>query len=170
MYSTPDRRIQKSILRARLARLLLAGAAAGLTCGCANSTPAQQKQELSQAPLTIDKAMQLRDWDQSVAYYPNGSVPAWNTRFHYRPNPAAPQWIKPVSEPIAFIGQTLFLPITLVTARPFTPVIYRGVQEPSSSTAFPAPPDLTLSQQQRQQQLMSGGGGGAGSGGGAGAR
>jgi hypothetical protein len=164
MYSIPERQNQKSVIGARLARLLIAGAAAVSAWGCANSTPAQPKSELSQAPLTIDKAMQMRDWDQSVAYYPNGSVPAWNTRFHYHPNPSAPQWIKPVSEPIAFIGQTLFLPITLVTARPFTPVIYRGVQEPSSSTAFPAPPDLTLSQQQRQQQLMSSSGAGAGAG------
>jgi hypothetical protein len=147
-----------------MGRLLLAGAAAVSIWGCATSPHAQQKPELSQAPLTIDTAMQLRDWDQSVAYYPNGSVPAWNTRFHYHPSPSAPQWIKPVSEPIAFIGQTLFLPITLVTARPFTPVIYRGVQEPSSSTAFPAPPDLTLSQQQRQQQLMTGGGAGGAAG------
>jgi len=112
--------------------------------------------------------MQLRDWDQAVAYYPSGGVPAWNTRFYYHPNPCAPQWIKPVSEPIAFIGQTIFLPITLVRARPFTPVIYHGVQQPVTSNAFPAPPDLTLSEQQRVQQQSSGGAYGTGGGGGAG--
>ena len=135
----------------------LAGAAAVSAWGCANCPQAQQKPELSQARLTIDPAMQKRDWDRTVAYYPSGAVPAWDTRFHYHPNPCAPLWIKPVTEPIAFLGQTIFLPITLVTARPFTPVIYRGVQQPASSNAFPAPPDLTLSQQQREQEQSSGG-------------
>jgi hypothetical protein len=164
MYSIPDRIVRKRVSGARFTRWLLAGAAAVSALGCAqNQKPPAP--ELSHATLTIDPAMQKRDWDRSVAYYPSGAVPAWDTRFHYQPSPNAPLWIKPVSEPIAFLGQTIFLPITLITARPFTPVIYRGVQEPASSNAFPAPPDLTLSQQQRTQEQSSGGAyGGAGGG------
>ena len=144
----------------RLGRWVLAGAAVCSTWGCAHSQkPAAQ--ELSQTPLIIDPAMQKRDWDRSVALYPSGAVPAWNTRFHYQPSPSEPAWIKPISEPAEFLGQTAFLPITLITVRPFTPVIYRGVQEPASSTAFPAPPDLTLSQQQKSSGGSAAGASGA---------
>ncbi len=166
MCSTPDCLGKVSGSAKLLARFVLAGAAGCSAWGCSSAQPAPRP-ELSNAPLTIDMAMQKRDWDRSVAIYPSGAVPAWDTRFHYQPNPNTPAALKPVTEPLAFIGQTLFLPITLITTRPFTPVIARGVQEPASSTAFPAPPDLTLSQQNQQQSSDAGGVNGGASGGGA---
>jgi hypothetical protein len=132
---------------------LAVGITATAGAGCFNA--AATRPELSHATLIIDPAMQKRDWDQSVAYYPGGAVPAWNTRFWYTPSPNEPPAIKPISEPIEFIGQSLFVPITLITARPFTPVIYRGVQEPSTSNAFPAPPPDTLSTSQGKQTSRS---------------
>jgi hypothetical protein len=127
----------------RLVLSLAVGITAMAGAGCSSTAPTRP--ELSQATLTIDTAMQQRDWDQSVAYYPNGAVPAWNTRFWYVPPAKSPQAIKPISEPIACIGQSLFLPVTLVMAPPFRPVIYHGVQQPSTSNAFPAPPPAARS-------------------------
>lgn len=142
---------------------VLVSSTVGSVWGCAQSLKPHAA-ELSQTPLIVDSAMQKREWDRTAALYPSGGVPAWNTRFHYEASSSEPAWIKPISEPVAFLGQTAFLPITLITARPFTPVVYRGVQEPASSTAFPAPPDLRLSE---QQQKSPGSAGGSSDGGGA---
>lgn len=161
MYSTHNQLARSAGTAKRLARWALAGAAACSTWGCAHGQKPSAP-ELSQTPLIIDGAMQKRDWDRSVALYASGGVPAWNTRFHYEPSAREPAWIKPVSEPAEFLGQTAFLPVTLITARPFTPVIYRGVQEPASSTAFPAPPDVTLSQQQKSSNATGGASGASG--------
>jgi hypothetical protein len=122
---------------------LLGGLAAGLI-GCTH-THSPPPSELSQAPLIIDSAMQLRDWNTSAANYPNGGVPAWDTRFHLKPCPYEPAWVKPVSEPIDFIGQTLFLPVALVIAPPFKPVVYHGFESAPTSTEFPAPPSASPS-------------------------
>jgi hypothetical protein len=144
MCSIPDRLGKNKIAwRAALRFALLGSVAAGLL-GCAH-TQTPPPSELSQAPLIIDPAMQARDWNQSVAYFPNGGVPAWDTRFHYKPCPYEPTWIKPVSEPVAFIGQTLFLPAALVMAPPFVPVVHHGFQSPPTSTEFPAPPNASPS-------------------------
>jgi hypothetical protein len=134
MCSTPDSGNLKAILRF----VLLGGIAAGLT-GCAHAQKSPGY-DLSQAPLIIDPAMQQRSWSQSVAYEPNGGVPAYDTRFNFTPPAHEPAWVKPVTEPIDFIGQTLFLPVTLVTSRPFDPVVFHGYEYGSTSTAFPAPP------------------------------
>jgi hypothetical protein len=138
MFSTPERMAKTISVTSRFASWCVLGAAAFAAMGCASSAP--QRAELSQATLAVDPAMQNRDWDQSVAYYASGAVPAWNTRFWYTPSPKSPQAIKPITEPVAFAGQVVFLPIALVIAPPFTHVIYHGVQEPASSNAFPAPP------------------------------
>jgi hypothetical protein len=135
MFSTRNSLTQ--ITRGSAVRWAMLGAAALGAIGCST---APRPLELSQTTLIVDPAMQKRDWDRSVAYYPSGAVPAWDTRFWYKPPAGSPQAIKPITEPIAFVGQTLFLPIALIEAPPFKPVIAHGVQEPVTSTAFPAPP------------------------------
>jgi hypothetical protein len=138
MCSTPDR-CDKLKTAVRFA--LLGGIAASLI-GCAHAQKSPGY-DLSQAPLIIDPAMQQRNWSQSVAFEPNGGVPAYDTRFGFTPPPREPTWVKPVTEPIDFIGQTLFLPVTLVTSRPFEPVVFHGYEYGSTSTAYPAPPNAS---------------------------
>lgn len=55
------------------------------TCveGCARKTDSAPV--VSHEPQEIDAAMQLRQWDQSVAYYPNGDAVAGTTLFSYEP-------------------------------------------------------------------------------------
>jgi hypothetical protein len=144
MCSIPDRLGKNKIARRAMLRCALLGSVAGGLIGCTH-THNPPPSELNQAPLIIDSAMQQRDWNTSVAYFPNGGVPAWDTRFHLKPCPYEPAWVKPVSEPVAFLGQTLFLPVALVLAPPFVPVVYHGFQSPPTNTEFPAAPSAAPS-------------------------
>lgn len=102
-----------------------------------NSPP----EAVSSTPLTVDAAMQLRNWDRSTARYANGDTIAGPTGFNYEP-----KWYQePESKyyyldlPLA-LGQTLMLPVNLIVTPPWEPVRYTGSTVDPSYTLMPALP------------------------------
>ena len=93
-----------------------------------------------EAPLLVDQAMQIRDWDRSTALYANGDTIAGNTGFWYQPRWGQPEWVYPMIETPLFVGQTLALPVTLAIQPPWKQVRYTGVtMEPTYSGMPPLP-------------------------------
>jgi hypothetical protein len=95
------------------------------------------------APIVGDQAMALRsDWPKSTAYYANGSVPAFSTRFPYDVNAQRPGPGDVIIDPAMFIVQTVMLPIELIKYPPGTEQIWHGEIIPPTYTATPPLPPL----------------------------
>ena len=93
---------------------------------------------VSEEPLTIDPAMQLRNWPRTSAQYVNGGVIAGPTGFFYQPREDEPTIQTMIAEPLMFPVQTALLPISLIVTPPWTPVLYRGaVFEPHHNLQTP---------------------------------
>ena len=93
------------------------------------------------APIVGDEAMALRaDWPKSTAYYANGSVPAFSTRFPYDVNAQRPGPGDVILDPAMFIVQTVMLPIELIKYPPGTQQVWHGEIVPPSYTATPPLP------------------------------
>lgn len=101
-----------------------------------NSPPAT----LNPAPLVVDQAMQLRDWDRVTAHYSNGDTVAGPTGFPYEARWGQPEWAYSVIEPPLFVGQTVALPVSLVITPPWTPIRYTGETVETTYTAMPPLP------------------------------
>lgn len=113
---------------------MLGLAAAPLLGGCANihdNPPAR----LSEHPIQIDQAMQIRNWSPTVAVYTNGSVIAPPTYYPYTVRSDVNPWLSPFVESGLFLGQTVALPVTLFVAK--NPQVYSGVITPPTYTAVP---------------------------------
>jgi len=98
---------------------------------------------VNNAPIVGDEAMALRaDWPKSTAYYANGSVPAFSTRFPYDVNASRPYPGDVILDPVMFIVQTVMLPIELIKYPPGTEQIWHGEIIPPTYTAQPPLPPL----------------------------
>ena len=137
MYSTPDRSRRMS----RLVPLLLLAAALG---GCAQ--PAHQA--YTPPPLIVDGAMQRREWERSVAAYPNGDTVSGHNRFPVRSNaPVGESEYGPAAFDIgASLVQTVALPFTYLVIPPFAKAVYTGEKIGPTYTAMPQmrPPNTTV--------------------------
>jgi hypothetical protein len=111
----------------------------GIGAGC-QLRPRSYPAAVDQTPLIVDQAIQFRDWDPSVAYYANGSVPAWPTRFPFVPKPTVPDVREGMYEPAQFVGQSFALPVMAILMPPFTPVLWQGEVVPPTYTAQPPLP------------------------------
>jgi len=96
--------------------------------------------ELNDSPLVVDGAMQLRDWQRAPAQYANGDTPAGPTEFPYEPKWNQPGWVYPVVETPLFVGQGIFMPITMIFTPPWTLVMWKGATIDTTYTAMPALP------------------------------
>lgn len=96
--------------------------------------------QLSTEPLTIDGAMQQRDWERSTAVYANGDTIAGPTGFWYEPRPDQPEWRYAVLETPLFVFQTVALPVTLAITPPWTNMRYTGAEVGTTYTAMPPLP------------------------------
>jgi hypothetical protein len=122
--------------RANAGRLLLSlTALAGATAGCAQ----QQQQVYTPPPMTVDGAMQLRDFERSVAYYPNGDTVSGIDRFPIRSTAGLDenQYAASAFDLAASLGQTVALPFTYLVVPPFTRGVYYGDNVGPSYTAMP---------------------------------
>jgi hypothetical protein len=95
-------------------------------------------------PITLDPAMQRREWETSHAYFANGNVEAGTTRFPYTYRTTAGQgygeYSPTVLDPLAFIYQAFRVPFTYFRARPFAARTYTGVEFDDTFTAAPPEP------------------------------
>jgi hypothetical protein len=124
--------------RATAARLLLPllAVTAGIG-GCAQ----QQRQAYTPPPLVVDEAMQRRDFERSIAYYPNGDTVAGVNRFPLRSDADAVvgenRYAAAGYDLVASIGQTIALPFTYLFVPPFAPQVFHGDDVGPSYTAMP---------------------------------
>jgi hypothetical protein len=132
MYSTPDRHGRHR--KALPPLLLLATVVAGLAGGCA-----QQQQPYTPPPLVVDGAMQRREWDRSVSWYPNGDTVAGPTRFPLRSNvPEGSNVYAAASfDIVASLAQTVALPFTYIFIPPNAVEVYHGEVIGPTYTAMP---------------------------------
>ena len=107
--------------------------------GCAVKQPIPPE-PVSHAPLEVDEAMQLRqDWSLSVVHYANGQTVGWPTDLLLEPK-TRPAWSAAVTDTPLFVANCVAMPIVLLFAPPWQPVIYpRGEIEAS----YHAMPPLT---------------------------
>src|SRR5215218_6143979 len=80
MFSTRNRTRSISILSLGM----LASASLFVATGCQRTQP-PRPDRLNDAPLVVDEAMQIRDWDRSTATYANGGVVAGAARITFEP-------------------------------------------------------------------------------------
>lgn len=112
----------------------------GATVGCQRSVNIPQGKLLG-TQIPGDEAMQVRDWDRSVAYYQNPRFVAGPTGYWYETPYYPPQWWYAGSDTILFVGQTFGLPVTLIAVPPWTMVEYAGETiEPTYHAMPPLPP------------------------------
>ena len=97
--------------------------------GCAKQTYSSRP-PLNEEPLTIDQAMQQRDWDRSTAYYQNGDVPSWSTGFAYR-SQADARWKYYFADYGAFAANLVTLPWTMYQEGTGTPTAW-DPQDPNN--------------------------------------
>src|SRR5262245_61404853 len=108
------------------------------------NTPPEPENETT---VIVDGAMQIRDWDRSVAYYANGDTIAYPTLFNYQPHWYQPEPYYYFIETPLFICQTLCLPIAAVITPPWVPTKYTGVTVGQTYTAMPVlPPTMATAQ------------------------
>ena len=123
-------------LRATLLALAACGGAGFVVGGCA-----QQKAAAPPAqPMEIDAAMQRRDWERSVAWYPNGDTVAGVNRFplrSYGENHGDADYTNAGIDLLASLGQTVALPFTYLFVPPFEAQVFGDQTIPATHTAMP---------------------------------
>ncbi len=111
-------------------------AATVFTAGCRQESPPPER--VSTEPLTIDAAMQLRNWGRTPALYVNGGVVAGPTRFCYEPAEETPTLQTAILEPLLFPVQSIVLPFTYIPEPPSAAKLHRGaVFEPHHNLQMP---------------------------------
>jgi hypothetical protein len=92
------------------------------------------------APVPIDEAMQIRDWEPSSARYTNPRFIAGPTGYWFQPSYGMPEPVYAVQEAPMFVLQTLGLPVTVWFPPLWTPVEYAGeTLEPTWHAMPPLP-------------------------------
>src|SRR5687768_10427283 len=96
---------------------------------------------LNDAPLDVDQAMEIRDWEPMSAQYTNPRFIAGPTGFWFNPAYDQQPWIYPLQETPMFVLQAIALPVTAWLPPLWTPVRYAGeTVEPSWHAMPPLPP------------------------------
>jgi hypothetical protein len=103
--------------------------------GCAQ----ERRQTPTPPPLVIDDAMKRREWERSVAAYPNGDTVSGHNRFPIRTDAGEDrtEYGAAVVDVAASLAQTVALPFTYIFIPPFAPAVYRGEDIPPTYTAMP---------------------------------
>lgn len=122
-------------------RDLLAISTLGLILAGCTDARINPPNQLSSAPIIEDDAMALRQWDQTVALYANGTSVSYPFYFNYVPRRDVPEVEGLVTAPILFTLQTIALPVLMIITPPWQEVVYRGVYTPPTYTAVPQAPN-----------------------------
>ena len=90
--------------------------------------------------MEIDSAMQMRDWERSAAWYPNGDTVSGVNRFPIRSQggtAATPDYANAAIDLGASMAQTVALPFTYLFVPPFARATYTGENIPPTHTGMP---------------------------------
>jgi hypothetical protein len=104
--------------------------------GCQIEQRKPGPEPLDTAEISVDPAMQNRDWPQTPALYQNDTVLAWPdyTPLRAKPTPIYEAW---VWEPALFIADTCYIPGGVFVDFPWKMVEYKSLSTPPSPTAMP---------------------------------
>ena len=128
-----------STLKRHRKTIAIALLAAGALVGCqANVPPSMSK--VNNTPLPIDDAMQRRDWDRSVAYYPNGDTVGGGTGYMFQTHETVTDPYRRVVDPAVSSMNMVLLPIGVFVNTPFKPQVAQGEMLPPTYTAQPVLP------------------------------
>jgi hypothetical protein len=112
-------------------------AACGVLGGCQHySDP--EPDRLITTPMTIDPAMQRRDWPVTTAYYANTATIAGPRGFNYQPESDLSDVSRGFWEPMLALGQIVWLPIDLVVNPQWESRAYYPVRVDPTYHAVPA--------------------------------
>ena len=129
------RSAERSSATRRLLPLLAVAGALGAASGCARPAP----RPYTPPALVVDEAMQLREWERSVAYYPNGDTVSGHNRFPIRSDltPGSNEFGAAAYDIVASMAQTVALPFTYLVIPPLAPAVYTGEDFGSTYTGMP---------------------------------
>jgi hypothetical protein len=96
---------------------------------------------VSSEPLTIDPAMQQRQWEPMTAYYENGQTRSWTTGLAYSPYQSSSPYSYAFTDTGTFLLNLVTMPYTIYKER--NGVVSGGIQLPPSYTANPPLPPST---------------------------
>jgi hypothetical protein len=103
----------------------------------------------SDTPLIVDEAMQRREWEPTVAYYPSGDVVAGPTGFWYRPKDDLGYVERQLVEVPIFVGQVALLPYRVIKEPLTETKVYPGaIQEPTYTASPPLETDVEMMERQ----------------------
>ena len=125
-----------SIPKLSLTRTFTIIASGLLLVGCQRVAP-PMADRVNDTPLIVDEAMQKRDWDPSVQYYPNGATVAdFSGAWFEQHQKVSDDWRR-VTDPAVATGNILTLPISIPLEMRHDPRVYHGAQIPPTYTAQP---------------------------------
>lgn len=113
---------------------VLASAGMALSTGCQRTQP-NRPVALSDAPLVVDEAMQLRDWDRQTAYYASGATVAGAKRTTFEPR--YDNRYNYAADPLIGVGNIVLIPFTYFRTPWGQEVVHRGAITPPTHTAMP---------------------------------
>ena len=102
--------------------------------GCQRIQP-NRAVALSDEPLVVDEAMQIREWDRQTAHYASGATVAGDTRL--RLEPKYDDRRNYAADPLIGVTNFVLIPFTYVRTPPRTTVVHRGAVTPPTHTAMP---------------------------------
>lgn len=89
-------------------------------------------------PAGPDSAMTYRSFGNTEAEYENTGVAAWSTRAPLVTKPGTPDAVRAVSEPAQFLGNVVFMPVSVAVDPPFkNQYVYREGGTPKTFSAAP---------------------------------
>jgi hypothetical protein len=105
----------------------------------------ERPEPLNTEPVAVDEAMQLRQWAQVSATYPNGATDAGPTGFTWEPKREMEEWNYYYADPGVYFLNLFVMPYRLVVSPPWARVTYRGVWiEPTYHAMPPLPPEPAM--------------------------
>jgi hypothetical protein len=128
-----------SILRPRKA--LVAGLLAGMLFGCQHVQRIAPPEPLQPPLQSADPAMQLRQWDPTIATYASGGVWAWPNYVEFAPK-TNNEKLRGVLETDFFLINIAYSPIAALITDPMWKKVYyqQLTMEPSYTASPPLPP------------------------------
>jgi hypothetical protein len=119
----------------KTAGLLVAALLLGLG-GCQMEQRRPGPEPLDNAPITVDPAMQQRDWPMTEALYVNDTVMAYPDLKPLQPT-RTPTYETVVTEPALFLADTVYIPFGVFIEPQWKMVAYKSMSTPPTYTAMP---------------------------------
>jgi hypothetical protein len=111
-----------------------------VVCGCQRIIPPPVSSPVNNPPMVLDDATQIRNYDQSVSYYPSGATVGGGTGYLWQTHETIPPgYVRYTDVPVA-LSNMVSMPVGVFIENPWEPQVYRGESVPPTYTANPPLP------------------------------